>query len=98
MTDKKGVATSYERLPNIEAEKAFNNKTLITSAEFANFKAYQHTLAFTVAGLADQDMLSEIRKAVQSAIDNGTTFNDFKKTAVAVFDRQRLAIAYPNRR
>lgn len=79
MTDKKGVATSYDRLPNIEAEKAFNNKTLITSAEFANFKAYQHALAFTVAGLANQDLLADIHKAVKSAIDNGTTFNDFKK-------------------
>lgn len=79
MTDKKGVVTSYERLPNIEAEKAFNNKTLITSADFAHFKAYQHALAFTVAGLADQDLLADIHKAVKSAIDNGTTFNDFKK-------------------
>lgn len=79
MTDKKGVVTSYERLPNIEAKKAFNNKTLITSAEFANFKAYQHALAFTVAGLADKDLLADIHKAVKSAIDNGTTFNDFKK-------------------
>lgn len=74
----------YDRLPNREAEKAFNNKTLITSAEFANFKAYQHALAFTVAGLADQDTLSEIRKAVQSAIDNGTTFNDFKNSCCPI--------------
>lgn len=79
-TDKKGINTSFERLPNKEAQKAFDSKTLITSAEFANFKAYQHALAFTVAGLADKDMLAEVHKAVKSAIDSGTSFNDFKKT------------------
>lgn len=81
MTDKdKTFTSSFDRLPNKEAQKAFDSKTLITSAEFANFKAYQHALAFTVAGLADKDMLTEIHKAVKSAIDNGTSFNDFKKT------------------
>ncbi|OPH33254.1 hypothetical protein [Moraxella equi] len=80
MTDKKGVSTSFERLPNREAEKHFAQKSLITSAEFAEFKAYQHALAFTVAGLADKDMLAEVHKAVKSAIDNGTSFNEFKKS------------------
>lgn len=80
MTDKKGISTSFDRLPNKEAESHFNQKSLITSAEFANFKAYQHALAFTVAGIADKDMLTEVHKAVKSAIDNGTSFNDFKKS------------------
>lgn len=78
--DKKAFATSFKRLPNKEAERHFNQKSLITSAEFAHFKAYQHALAFTVAGLADKDMLTEIHKAVKGAIDNGTSFNDFKKS------------------
>lgn len=74
------MATSFERLPDVHAEQHFGQKSIITSAEFANFKAYQHALAFTVAGIADKDMLSEIHKAVKGAIDNGTSFNDFKKS------------------
>lgn len=71
--------TSFDRLPNKEAQRHFNQKTLITSQEYANFKAYEHALAFTVAKIADQDMLAEVHKAVKSAIDNGTSFHDFKK-------------------
>lgn len=78
--DKKTFTSSFDRLPNKEAERHFNQKSLITSAEFAHFKAYQHALAFTVAGIADKDMLAEVQRAVKSAIDNGTSFNEFKKS------------------
>lgn len=70
----------YERLPDQKAKAHFDQKTLMTSADFANVKAYQHALAFTVAHLADQDMLSAIHKAIKTSIDNGTSFTDFKKT------------------
>lgn len=78
--DKKAFASSFDRLPNKETEKYFNQKSLITSAEFAKLKAYEHALAFTVAGIADKDMLTEVHKAMTQAMTNGTSFHDFKKT------------------
>lgn len=70
----------YERLPNVEAQKHFDAKALLTTHHYAELKAYEHALAFTVAKIADQDMLFEVHKAVKQAIDNGTSFADFKKT------------------
>lgn len=82
MTDKSKKPkfdTQFDRLPNLEAIASFNGKALLTSQDYAHFKAYEHALAFTVAKIADQDMLTEVHKAVKSAIDNGTSFHDFKK-------------------
>ncbi len=70
----------HERLPNVEAIAHFNGKVLLTTQSYAELKAYEHALAFTVAKIADQDMLSEVHKAVKQAIESGTSFNDFKKT------------------
>ncbi|MDO4699581.1 MAG: phage minor head protein [Moraxella sp.] len=36
-------------------------------------------LAFTVAQIADKDMLKEFHQAMQQAIENGTPFHDFQK-------------------
>lgn len=36
-------------------------------------------LAFTVAQIADKDMLKEVHQAMQQAIQNGTAFHDFQK-------------------
>lgn len=74
------MPNKYQRLPNIEAYKHFDGKTLLTSNHYAEIWAYEHALAFTVARIANQDMLSEVHQAVHQAIDNGTSFADFKKT------------------
>lgn len=74
------MPNKYQRLPNIEAYKHFDGKTLLTSNHYAEIWAYEHALAFTVARIANQDMLSEVHQAMKQAIDNGTSFTDFKKT------------------
>lgn len=79
MPDNNKISTRYDRLPNLEAIAQFNGKALITNQEYSDFRAYEHALAFTVAKIADQDMLAEIHKAVKQAIENGTTFQDFQK-------------------
>lgn len=68
------------KIKNRQAEEFFKQKFLITTARFDELSAKQHAIAFTVAGLADKDMLEDIKKAVQVSIDNGTSFNDFKKS------------------
>lgn len=69
----------YDPLPNKEAIAHFNGKVLLTTQHYAELKAYEHALAFTVAGIADKDMLAEVHKAMTQAMANGTSFHDFKK-------------------
>lgn len=68
-----------DRLPNTEAIAHFNGKVLLTTQHYAELKAYEHALAFTVAKIADKDMLTEVHKAMKQAMANGTSFSDFKK-------------------
>ncbi len=71
--------SAYQPLPNKEAIVAFNGKALLTSESYLDVKAYQHALAFTVAGLMDEDFLKETRDAIASALENGTDFRTFKQ-------------------
>lgn len=71
--------SQYDRLPNKEAIAHFNGKVLLTSQGYAEVKAYEHALAFTVAQIADKDLLSDVHKAMKDAIENGTAFHDFQK-------------------
>lgn len=70
---------NYQPLPNKEAIVHFNGKTLLTSESYLDVKAYEHALAFTVAGLMDEDLLKEVRDAVAAALENGTDFAEFKR-------------------
>lgn len=70
---------NYQPLPNIEAIAHFNGKTLLTSQSYLDVKAYEHALAFTVAGMADEDLLKDVRNAIQSALEKGEDFATFKQ-------------------
>ena len=70
---------NYQPLPNKEAIVHFNGKTLLTAESYLDVKAYEHALAFTVAGLMDEDLLKDVRDAVASALENGEDFRAFKQ-------------------
>jgi hypothetical protein len=70
---------NYQPLPNKEAIVHFNGKTLLTAESYLDVKAYEHALAFTVAGLMDEDLLKDVRDAVASALENGEDFRTFKQ-------------------
>lgn len=70
---------NYQPLLNKEAIVAFNGKTLLTSQSYLDVKAYEHALAFTVAGLMDEDLLKDVRDGVASALENGEDFATFKR-------------------
>lgn len=63
------------RLPNEKAISHTQAKTLITG----QIQAYHHALAFTVARLAQMDMLAEIKTGVDKAIAQGIGEHEFKK-------------------
>lgn len=75
-------------LPNKEAIIHFQGKTLLTSQSYLDVKAYEHALAFTVAKMADQDLLKMTRDAILSAMQNGTDFRDFKRTLMPYLNSQ----------
>lgn len=69
----------YKRLENTEAVAHFNKKSLLTSANHYEVLAYEHAIAFTVAGLMEQDLLQDTYRLMQKAIKDGTPFHQFKK-------------------
>ncbi len=86
--NQKGVSYSAKRLPNQEAIIHFQGKTLLTSESYFDVKAYEHALAFTVAKIADEDLLKTVRDAIQSALENGTDFRTFKRTLLPYLNAQ----------
>lgn len=84
----KGVKYSTDPLLNKEAIIHFKGKTLLTSYSYLDVKAYEHALAFTVAKMMDEDLLKTVRDAIQSALENGTDFRDFKKNLLPYLNAQ----------
>lgn len=70
---------NYQPLPNKEAIIHFNGKTLLTSESYLDVKAYEHALAFTVAGLMDEDLLKDVRDGIASSLSKGEDFRTFKQ-------------------
>ncbi len=75
----KNIADNFQRLPNTDAIATFEGKTLMTTWHYLDMLAQEHATAFTVAKIMDEDLLKEVQKAMQDAIANGTSFNDFQK-------------------
>lgn len=69
----------YKRLESTEATAHFNNKSLLTSTSHYDVLAYEHAIAFTVAGMTEQDLLQDTYALMQQAIKDGLPFHQFKK-------------------
>jgi SPP1 gp7 family putative phage head morphogenesis protein len=61
------------------ALKFFRGKGLKTSFSWQDVWKEEHDAAFTVAKMADVDLLSDVRNAVDAAIANGETLQEFSK-------------------
>ena len=70
--------------PSPEVQAYFANKGLKPSFSWLDVWAEEHAHAFTVAKATQLDVLSDIRSAVQKAIDEGQTFQQFKKDLAPV--------------
>ncbi|WP_165006221.1 phage minor head protein [Neisseria yangbaofengii] len=57
----------------------FKTKKILPGFSHYDVWLYQHSLAFTVAKMMDADMLAEVKQAIEQALQNGTSFADFKK-------------------
>lgn len=66
-------------VPFDEAIRFFRNKLNIKTERWDELRGYMHAQKFTVAGATKGTVLQDIRDAVDDALANGTTINDFRK-------------------
>lgn len=66
-------------LPPAEAIGYFQQKGYRLGFDYRDVWRQEHQAAFTVAKAMQMDLLQDIRGAVDGALKNGTTFQDFKK-------------------
>ncbi len=62
-----------------QALKFFRGKGLKTSFAWQDMWQQEHDAAFTVAKMMDVDLLSDVRAAVDKAVADGQSFQQFKK-------------------
>ena len=74
-------------LPPEEAIAFFRDKELLTSFAWQDVWKAEHEIAFTVAKMADLDLLADVRDAVDEAIADGTTLADFKRRLIPLMEK-----------
>lgn len=70
------VTSNPARFP--EASREFRKRTPITRDEFDQLDEDEEEHAFTVSGVQQADMVTEVWDAIGDAVENGTTFEDFQ--------------------
>ena len=65
-------------LPFSEQIEFFKQKVNLPTDNYLDLKGKEHDYAFVVAGANRNDVLSDFRKAIDSAINDGTTLEDFR--------------------
>ena len=73
------IATAA-RLPFQEAIEFLRRKTSIPTERWTDIWQAQHAAAFVVAGAVKDALLADLRQSVESALDNGETLEDFRKS------------------
>lgn len=74
-------------LPFLEAIEWLRQKLNMPSRSWRDVLDAHHEWAFTVAGMTKAEMLQDVRGAIDKAISEGTTLNDFRKTFDEVVER-----------
>lgn len=61
-----------------EAVEAFRKRVPMTDEAFEELATLAHDRAFTIAGVAQLDVITDVWVELDKAVANGTTFDDFK--------------------
>ena len=72
----------------LDAIAFWRDKLKMSPGEFARLTDEAKTLAFSVTQIAKGDELDTVFAALQRAIEEGTTFEDFRKSAADIFERR----------
>ncbi len=81
------IDKSFE-LPMRGAQAFWRDKIQMSAGEFALLSEEAKLRSFAVSGIAKGDELNTVFKAMQRAIDDGTTFEQFKKDCKNIFERR----------
>jgi len=73
------MAVNYGSLPFLEAIAFFRNKLNLPTQRWDDLLGAAHDRAFVVAGAMRADLLADLREAVDKAIADGTTIQQFRK-------------------
>jgi len=72
-------SASFGSLPFAEQIEFFRSKVSIPTLAWTDIYTYQHDYAFMVAGASKSALLNDLRGAIDGAIANGTTLDQFRK-------------------
>ncbi|MDN3515355.1 MAG: phage minor head protein [Candidatus Brocadia sp.] len=75
-------------LPMEDAIAFWKDKYLLSPGQYRQLSDEAKTRAFAISGIAKGDELSTVFAAMQRAIEEGTTFDEFKKAAGDIFARR----------
>lgn len=79
-------------VPFDEAIRFFRAKANVKTDAWNSIDAQTHAVSFAVAGVRDMDALQSIRVAVDKAIADGTTLDEFRRDLKGVIERTGLAL------
>ena len=66
-------------LPFLEAIEFFKNKLNLLTGTWDEIWGAAHAKSFTVAGVAKEDLLTDLRGLIDQALNDGTTLDTFRK-------------------
>jgi len=69
----------WSGLPNRQAIEFFRQKTTLPTHTWKDLDGAMHARAFVVAGATRDDLLADLRSAIDKAIAKGTTLQEFRK-------------------
>lgn len=78
------MTVAYGKLPFDEQLRFFRNKLNIPTESYADIYGAEHDHAFVVAGANRLDLLADFRTAVDKAIADGTTLEEFRRDFDAI--------------
>ncbi|MES9873143.1 MAG: PBECR2 nuclease fold domain-containing protein [Candidatus Sedimenticola sp. 6PFRAG7] len=73
------MKTNYGSLPFNNAVEFFKDKLNLPTVAWTDLWEGMHARAFTIAGAMREELLVDMREAVRSAIEDGTTLQQFRK-------------------
>ena len=81
------ASAEYMGLPFDEAIKFFRQKIDLPTKTWKDLWQGMHARAFVVAGAMKDDLLADLRKAVDKGISQGTTLHEFRKDFDKIIER-----------
>lgn len=79
---------TLEPVPMEEALHFWADKVKLSARDFYDLSAEARVKAFGVAGIAKGDELDTIHRAIEKALNEGTTFKQFQKDCAEVFEKR----------